>query len=114
MPLCGAARATPKPIFFLISFKVEEQYFISFLTLTEPILCIGTLCDLSRNFESPKYLGNLYVTEKQEIIVSDYTTPANFFLSDCSFQLCSHHWCSVLGSDYFCFEFSKLACGGVH
>jgi len=34
------------------------------------------------SFESPKYLGNLYMTEKQEIIVSDYTTPANFFLSD--------------------------------
>lgn len=34
------------------------------------------------SFESPKYLGNLYVTEKQEIIVSDYTTPSNFFLSD--------------------------------
>lgn len=34
------------------------------------------------SFESPKYLGNLYVTEKQEIIVSDYTTPSNFFLSE--------------------------------
>jgi hypothetical protein len=34
------------------------------------------------SFESPKYLGNLYVTEKQQIIVSDYTTPSNFFLSD--------------------------------
>ena len=33
------------------------------------------------SFESPKSLGNLYVTEKQEIIVSDYTAPSNFFMS---------------------------------
>lgn len=34
------------------------------------------------SFEFPKYVGDLYVTEKQEIIVSDYTTPSNFYVSD--------------------------------
>ncbi len=34
------------------------------------------------SFEFPNYVGDLYVTEKQEIIVSDYTTPSNFYLSD--------------------------------
>jgi photosystem II stability/assembly factor-like uncharacterized protein len=32
-------------------------------------------------FEFPKYAGDLYVTEKQEIIVSDYTMPSNFYVS---------------------------------
>lgn len=34
------------------------------------------------SFEFPKYVGDLYITEKQEIIVSDYTTPSNFYVSD--------------------------------
>jgi len=34
------------------------------------------------SFENPEYAGDLYVTKEQRIIVSDYTTPSNFFLSD--------------------------------